>query len=260
MDPTQRGSVRERPFAVDDAETRAVDHVVAFFFAALFVHDGDQARTIHGDGSAAATFDVFEVHELDAAVVAGFKSGTLGYASSGSADVESTHGELRAGFADGLRGDNADSFAEFHHATGGQVTPVAECANAATRFASQHGTDMHSLDTRALHGVGELFGDFLIDLDDYAALEVLDLVERNAANDAVAQWLDFVAGFDDGLDENAVGGAAIALVDDYVLRHVHEAASEVTGVGGLERGVSQTLTRTVSGDEILQHVQAFAEV
>src|SRR6202140_3832315 len=39
-----------------------------------------------------------------------------------------------------------------------------------------------------------------------------------------------------------------------------EAASEVTGVGGLERGVSETLTRAVSGNEVLQHVQAFAEV
>src|SRR6266481_10023295 len=101
---------------------------------------------------------------------------------------------------------------------------------------------------------------FLIDVDDYAALEVLDLLERNAADNAVAQRLDFDAAFDDGFDVNAVGGAAIVFVDDDVLRHVHETPREVAGVGGLESGVSQSLARAVRGDEVLQHGQAFAEV
>ena len=92
------------------------------------------------------------------------------------------------------------------------------------------------------------------------ALEVLDLVERDAADDAVAQRLDFDAGFDDGFDEDAVGGAAVALVDDDVLRHVDEAAGEVAGIGGLERRIGQALTRAVRRDEVLQHVEAFAEV
>ena len=215
---------------------------------------------IHGDGCAAAALDVFEVHELDDAVVARFKRGTLGNAGRRSADVESAHRQLRARFADGLRGDDADRFAEFHHAAGRQVAAVAQRANSATRFAGQHGTNTHALDTRALNRVGELFGDFLVHLNDHAAFEVLDLVERNAAHDAVAQRFDFDAGFDDRLDENAVRRAAIALVDDHVLRHVHQPASQVTRIGGLERRVGQTFTRAVRGDEVLQHVQAFAEV
>ncbi len=48
--------------------------------------------------------------------------------------------------------------------------------------------------------------------------------------------------------------------DDHVLRHVAEAAGEVAGVGRLERGVGQAFARAVRGDEVLQHVQAFAEV
>ena len=111
-----------------------------------------------------------------------------------------------------------------------------------------------------LNGVGELFGDFLVDLDDDVAFVVLDLLERNAADDAVAQRLDFDAGFDDRFDVNAVGRAAIEFVDDHVLRHVDEAAREVAGIGGLERRIGQTLTRAVRGDEVLQHVEAFAEV
>ena len=45
-----------------------------------------------------------------------------------------------------------------------------------------------------------------------------------------------------------------------VLRHIDQTACQVTGVGGFERRISQTFTRTVGGDEVLQHVQAFTEV
>src|SRR5271170_2880458 len=122
-------------FAVDDAKARAVNHVVALFFAGLFVHDGDQAGAVHGDGSATTALNELEVHELDDTVVAGFERGALGDARGGSADVERAHGELRAGFADGLRGDDADGFAEFDHAARGEVAAVTEGANSAAGFA-----------------------------------------------------------------------------------------------------------------------------
>ena len=38
-----------------------------------------------------------------------------------AADVEGTHGELRAGLADGLGGDDADRLAELDQLAGGQV-------------------------------------------------------------------------------------------------------------------------------------------
>src|SRR4029077_5530269 len=94
-------------FAFWDAETRAVNDVVAFLFAAFLIDDGDEAGTVHGDGGAAAALNVFEVHELDDAMVARFERGALGNAGGGSADVERTHGELCAGLADGLRGDDS---------------------------------------------------------------------------------------------------------------------------------------------------------
>src|SRR5262249_5160278 len=183
-----------------------------------------------------------------------------GNAGCGSTDVERTHGELRAWFADGLCGDDADRFAELDHAARSEVAAVAQRADSATRLAGEHGTNTDALETRGLHPVRQLLGDFLVHVDDDVALEVLDLVERNAAHDAVAQRLDFDAGFDDRFDVDTVGGAAVALVDDHVLRDVHEAARQVAGVGGLERGIGQALTRAVGGDEVLQHVEAFAEV
>src|ERR1700736_1026236 len=122
--------------------------------------------------------------------------------------MERAHGELCAGLADGLRGDAADGFPQFDHAAGAQVAAIAQRADAAPGFAGEHRTNAHALDTRALYGVGQLFGDFLVHVDDDVALEVLDLVERDAADDAVAQRLDFDAGFDDRLDADAVCSAA----------------------------------------------------
>ena len=208
----------------------------------------------------AAARDHLQVDEVDEAVVARFDLGLFGDARRRSADVERAHGELRAGLADGLRGDDADGFAQLDHAAGGQVAAVAAGADAAPGFAGEHGANLDALDARGLNGVGQLFGDFLVDLDDDVAFVVLDLFERNAAHDAVAQRLDFDARFEDRLDVNAVRRAAIDLVDDHVLRHVHQTPREVAGIGGLQRRIGQALARAVRGDEVLQHGEAFAEV
>ena len=114
-----------------DAEPRAVDDVVALFFAALFVHDGDQAAAVHGNQLRPAAAHTVQVDEANEAAVARFELGLLGDAGGRSADVERAHGELGARLADGLRGDHADRFAEFDRAAGGQVAAVAAGANAA---------------------------------------------------------------------------------------------------------------------------------
>src|SRR5215472_797472 len=247
-------------FAVLNAEARAVHDVVALLLAVFFVNDGDEAGAVHGDERAAASLDVLEVHELDDTVVASFERGAFGDARGGSADVEGAHGELRAGLADGLRGDDPDGFAQFHHAARGEVAAIAQRANSATRFASEHGTDADAVNARGLDRVGQLFVDFLVHVDNDVAFEILDLIEGNAAHDAVAERLDFDAGFDDRLDVNAVVGAAVDFVDDDVLRDVDQAAREVAGVGGFQRRVGETFTRAVRRDEVFEHREAFAEV
>ena len=51
-----------------------------------------------------------------------------------------------------------------------------------------------------------------------------------------------------------------AFADDDVLRHVHQTARQVTGIGRLQRRIRQTFACAVRRDEVLQHVQTFAEV
>ena len=108
---------------------------------------------------------------------------------------------------------------------------------------------------------GLLLVDLVVDVDEHAAAErVDDPLERDAADDAVAQRLDDLAAFDDRPRLDAVHRAAIDLVDDDVLRDVDESARQVARVRGLERGVGQTLAGAVRGDEVLHDRQAFTEV
>jgi hypothetical protein len=106
-----------------------------------------------------------------------------------------------------------------------------------------------------------LLGDLLARADEnLARVRVEDVVDRDAAQDAVTQLLDDLAALDQGAQLDAVDGAAVVLGDDAVLRHVDEPAGEVPGVRRLERGVRQTLAGAVRRDEVLEHRQPLAEV
>src|SRR5262249_22236183 len=160
--------------------------------------DGDDAVAIHRDHFALGVLDVRDVQELHETVGFRVLFGLLARAGSGAADVERAHGELRAGFADGLGGDDADRLASLGHPAGGQVATVAELADAALRFAGQHRANLDALDTGGLNRGGQFFSDLLVDADDEVALVIELIFERHAAHDAVAQRLDDFARFDDG--------------------------------------------------------------
>ena len=89
---------------------------------------------------------------------------------------------------------------------------------------------------------------------------MVDVVERRAAEDALAERGDDLAGIDDRLHGEALVGAAVDRVDDAVLRHVDETARQVAGVGRLQGGVGQTLAGAVRRVEVLENGQAFLEV
>src|SRR5713101_7921657 len=127
-------------------------------------------------------------------------------------------------------------------------------------FAGEYRADLDALDARGLDGVGQLLAYLLVDVHDHVAFVVLDLIERDAAHNAIAQRLDLYARLDDGLDVDAVGSSAVEFTDDDVLRDVYKAPRQVARIGRLERRIGQTFARAVRGDEVLQHGQAFAEV
>ena len=53
---------------------------------------------------------------------------------------------------------------------------------------------------------------------------------------------------------------AVFLIDNHVMAYVHQTTSQITCVSRLHSGISQTLTGTVSRNEVLQHRHSFLEV
>ena len=193
--------------AVLHLEARAVDHLVALAVAALVVLHDDEAVAVHDDHVAAAgrvgPLDHLQVLVLGDALVLRVERRLVRDARRRAADVERAHRQLRAGLADRLGGDDADGQAELDQLAGRQVAAVAARADAAARRAGQHRADLHLLDAGVLHFRRQLLVDLLVEVENHAALDrVDDLLERDAADDAVAQRLDDLAAFDDrpGLD------------------------------------------------------------
>jgi hypothetical protein len=178
-----------------------------------------------------------------------------------TADVEGAQRELRARLADRLRGQDADRLADVDHLHGRQVAAVALLADAALRLARQHRADLDRLDAGVLDRVGRLLVDQLAGLDEQLAVDrVVDVLERDVADDAVLQRLDDVLALLERGHLDAEDRAAVLLGDGDVLRHVHEPARQVAGVRRLERRVGQALARAVRRDEVLEHGQPLAEV
>ena len=196
--PLDQHLAQRNLLAFFDLHLAAVDDRVALLFAALFVDHGDRTVAVHHHQVAFLGTDRDQVDEAHRAVVLGVEARLLADSRSRTADVEGTHRELRSRFADGLRRDDARGLAQFDQASRCQVAAVAHHANAALRFAGQHGANLHALDSGRLNRAGQLFRDLLVDVDDDVAFVVLDLLQRDAAHDTVAQRLDDLARLHDG--------------------------------------------------------------
>src|SRR5216684_3098086 len=70
-----------------------------------------------------------------------------------AADVEGPHRQLGAGFADRLRGDDADRFAVVDRRAAREIAAVALAADAVDEFAGQRRADLHFLDAGLLNGL-----------------------------------------------------------------------------------------------------------
>ncbi len=154
---------RDDFLSVGHLDGRAVNDRVPLLLASLVVHDRDLAVAVDHDEVAVLAVHGRDIQELDGAWVLGLVLGLLGHARRGSAIVERPHRQLRAGLADRLRRDHADRLADLDHLARGQHAAVAEPADAALGLAGENRADLHALDARLLHAVGELFGDLLTD-------------------------------------------------------------------------------------------------
>ena len=239
----------------------ADDDVVAIEFAAFGVVHADRAVLVQDDPAAVEGLHRPEIVELERAIVLRLDDRLFESLARRAADVERPHRQLGAGFADGLGGDDADRFAEFHELAGRQVASVALRANAAAGFAGEDRANLEALDADLLDGCRRRLIDELVRLDDLLLRHrIRDGFATDAANDTSRKIDHFFVAFVNRFHRDAVPRAAIHLVDDHVLGRVDELAGEVTGIRRLQRGIGQTLAGAVRGNEILKNAQALAEV
>src|SRR5262249_1315467 len=228
-----------------DHQARAVHEPITLALAAGVVLHHDFAVAIH-DHQVIALLDRLHVVEPHDALVAGFERALLGAHLADAADVERAHRQLRAGLADRLGRDDADGLADVHDITTRQVAAVAHDANAAPRLTRENRPDLDAIDARVLDDPDLLLGDFLVCRDQHLArVGIDDVLERDTAQDAVAQLLDDLAAFDERGHLDAFHGSAVEVRDDRVLRHVDQTPRQVARVGRLERRVGQTLAGAV---------------
>ncbi len=242
------------------AKARAIYHLVTLLLTTTVIQDGHRTGAVHGYQRAVLALNVVQVDKAHKAVVLRIQARLVLHAAGCAAHVEGTHGELRSRLADGLRSNYAAGFAELDHAAGTKIAPVAQRANAASRFAGQHRADLHPLDTRALNCRSNIFIDALVHIHNDVAVVVLDALQRNTADYTVAKLFDDLARLDDRSDVDAFHRAAVVLGHDNVLRHVDQAPRQVAGVGCLQRCIGKALACAVRRDEVLEHGQPFAEV
>ena len=176
--------------------------------------------------------------------------------------VEGPHGELGAGLADRLGGDDADGLADVHPLAGGERAAVALAADADLGLADQHAVRADGLHPGLGQPVDHRLGRVFPGLGQHHAVD-LDVLRHGTARAGVLdvrQLAQAALGvlLRDPHAERTVG-AAVLLAHDHVLRHVHQAAGEVPGVRRAERGVGQALAGTVGRDEVLDHRQPLAE-
>src|SRR2546422_7518462 len=244
-----------------DLELGAVHDRVALALPPALVGHADLAVAVGGHEVAVAVHDGAQVVELHHACALRFVLGGLDDAAGRAADVERPHRQLRAGLADGLRGDDADGLTQLGQAAGAEVAAVAEHADAALGVAGEPGADAHALEARVLDLLRRLLDDLVVGLDDDLLRQrVADVFRGHPAQDAVPERLDDVAALDQRCGVDVLHRAAVILTHDDILRNVYESSSEIPGVCSFQRGVGQALARAVGRREVLQHGEAFTEV
>src|SRR3546814_290075 len=178
-----------------------------------------------------------------------------------TADMEGTHGKLRARLTNGLRCDDAYGFTDVDRRTASKITTIAFAAHAHLRLADQRRADPDRLDADGLDPRDGSFVEQCACFNENGAILAVDNVfRRGTAKNALTERSNDRTALNDGLHLQRVFSAAILLDNCAILRHGHKDASTIGRASRRERRVGKALAGAVRRVEILEDGEAFLKV
>ena len=174
--------------------------------------------------------------------------------------MERAERQLSTRLADRLRGDDSDRLARLHQLAGGQIAAVALRAHAALRFARKHGAYFHGFDG-CLGNPAAFLSSIISPASTITCRHrINNIMHRNTSEDTFGKRLLHIFAFFQCAGNNTADRSAIFFLDDCVLRNVHKAACQVSGIRCLQSGVGKTLAGAVRRDKVLKDRKPFTEV
>ena len=177
-----------------------------------------------------------------------------------AAGVEGAHGQLRAGLADRLRGDDPDRVAQLDHRAGRHRRARSRPGRRpdSSSHLSTERTGIVTSSSSKASAIASSSGRS-ISWPRFSSSRPRLVANFFAATRPIRFWFRLaVVGAERHLDE--LLGLAVLGAHDHVLGDVDEAPRQVAGVGGPQRRVGEALAGAVRGDEVLEHRQALHEV
>src|SRR5690606_7990882 len=247
--------------ALVNRDDRTVGQLVTLALATEFVSQSQFTGTGNGNQLAVVTGYVLQVMQADGTGALHLYAVLSCSPARRTTDVERTHRQLGTRLTDRLGRDDTHRLPDVDLVTACQVTAVAGRAYAVAGFTGDRRAHQHFVDAVHFQEIDQLLVDQRTGSQQHLLGARLEHVDRsNTAEHALAQRLDDVTTFDMRLHDQTLISTAIHLGDHQVLGYVHQTTGKVTGVGGLQGGIGQTLTGTVGRDEVLKYVQTFTEV
>ena len=245
-----------------DRQNCTIRHLVTFTFTSRVIDNQDLARSANHDLLA---FCVVHQPELfgQSDIPVGLRFNRIGHrgARSRATDVEGPHGELRTRLTDRLSGDDTDGFARVNQYAAAEVATVTLGTQSIAGIAGERRTHADLVNALRIDQFHRIFVEqSAVFKHRFLGFRIHHIGCRHATQNTITQGFDDLTTLDQRPHGDAVRGAAIVDDDHEVLGHIHQSAGQVTRVCSLQCGIGQALSCAVRRDEVLQHVQAFAEV
>ena len=244
-----------------DGNNRTIGELVALTLTTKLVGNCQLTGTGNRNQCAVCALYVLQVMQANGTAVFNLDAVRSRGPARRTTNVERTHGQLGTRLTNRLGSDNTHSFTDIDQVATRQITTVTSSTHTVVGVTSDRRAHDNFVNAVLLEELNPL----LIDQgtsghDGFFAAGLDDITSNHTTQNALTQRLNNIATFNVRRHQQAVVGAAIRLGNNQILSNINQTTSQVTGVSCLQSRVGQTLTSTVSRDEVLKYVQTFTEV